>query len=808
MGRSAKTDDWDPAGFFLTRPVSDDPPAWSPRPLAPGVASRRRDRRSLPGEPANATFDPELLRELIDAVELFEAIGQTRDEPLELRRFREAFVRRYEMQAVPLTEVLDDERGLGRAARRMLSATSEEPRTDAELGPIHVHLLQRLASLGDARELVLGPADRAALARRTDGLERGHPRVPSVAVRAQWLPRDATTEAHAHMLAIDAVAGPATAALRDRLGALEASPAADLHARLAELRAREMELDPEGPAPVFVTPPAWAHDEDVRPSGPDDIPILPVEDLALSAEGARLVLRSRQLGWSVNAYPLPGAAGEAAWSVDSALLARLREQNAPSLGFSWGPLAAARFLPRVRLGRLVLAWARWHLDDDDLAALRGRSGAALRRAVELLRQRFAFPDAVLLARPGGATPVLLRFDDPAGIEALGRRAERVQALTLIEHPVASFEVDASRRDESPDAGQRREPPDHVLAQEVLIPLIRGSRTQESLHRPSPRAHVPSPAGERRPVTRRFPPGSEWLFVKLYASDGLLDDLLIALAPVLEAARAAGVVTQWFFIRYADPDHHLRLRLRGAPAQLLAEVLPAIERATAPWRREGGLWRVELDTYVREIERYGGPEGIELAELLFHVDSEAVLGILRRVAGEARHVARGRLALLGADRLLDDLGLAGSSRRQVVHDLRSSYASEFRADRKLLDQVGSKYRAERAAIDALFTAAGACPPAGTSMHEANPASHPLAPCIELLERRSKHIVPIAARLRALAAEGRLAVPLSAFASSVIHLHLNRLLRGALRAQEMVLYDFLERVHESRDHHAAARREAEA
>ncbi|MFY0539489.1 lantibiotic dehydratase [Nannocystis pusilla] len=92
--------------------------------------------------------------------------------------------------------------------------------------------------------------------------------------------------------------------------------------------------------------------------------------------------------------------------------------------------------PRVRLGRLVLAWARWHLEDDDLAVLRGRSGAALRSAVDLLRQRFALPAAVLLAQPVDATPTLLRLDDPAGVEALGRCAETDRALTLTECPDA------------------------------------------------------------------------------------------------------------------------------------------------------------------------------------------------------------------------------------------------------------------------------------------------------------------------------------------------------------------------------------
>ncbi|MFY0539490.1 hypothetical protein [Nannocystis pusilla] len=160
---------------------------------------------------------------------------------------------------------------------------------------MHLHLLQRLAELGDARELVLGPADRAALIRRSDGAGFDGLRGPSVVVRAQLFSEGASTAALAPMLAIGAVAGPATTALLDMLGPVAAPLAAELPAWLAELRTRELNLDSEVPAPVFVAPSGRARDNDRRPSGPDHNPILPVDDLTLSAAGAHLVLRSRRL---------------------------------------------------------------------------------------------------------------------------------------------------------------------------------------------------------------------------------------------------------------------------------------------------------------------------------------------------------------------------------------------------------------------------------------------------------------------------------------------------------------------------------
>ena len=63
----------------------------------------------------------------------------------------------------------------------------------------------------------------------------------------------------------------------------------------------------------------------------------------------------------------------------------------------------------------------------------------------------------------------------------------------------------------------------------------------------------------------------------------------------------------------------------------SETLPMLHAAS---RRRcsttGQLWRVQLDTYEREVERYGGEAGIGLAERVFHADSDAVLAIVRQL----------------------------------------------------------------------------------------------------------------------------------------------------------------------------------
>ena len=57
-----------------------------------------------------------------------------------------------------------------------------------------------------------------------------------------------------------------------------------------------------------------------------------------------------------------------------------------------------------------------------------------------------------------------------------------------------------------------------------------------------------------------------------------------------------------------------------------------------------------------------------------------------------------------------------------------------------------------------------------------------------------------KLATLSSEGRLTTPLPSVATSLLHMHLNRLLRGNNTAQEAVICDFLARLYEGRTRRA--------
>jgi thiopeptide-type bacteriocin biosynthesis protein len=326
-------------------------------------------------------------------------------------------------------------------------------------------------------------------------------------------------------------------------------------------------------------------------------------------------------------------------------------------------------------------------------------------------------------------------------------------------------------------------PEGRFVHELVIPFVQTGDPLRNAAEPTSDRSRPSPPSVRR-IRRTLPPGSEWLFVKLYTGSATADQVLReVIGPVVRQSIAVGTADRWFFIRYRDPEPHLRVRVHGIPEVLQAVVCPALLAAGARPFDDGRVWRVVVDTYEREVERYGGPDGILLAERLFHADSEAVLEIMELLdSGDAGLDERWRLALYGMDRLLADLEFATETRIAMVTDVRNSLAQELRCNREVDHQLGRRFRKERPSLVDILAADVS-------------GSNPLEPGLEVLRQRSLHLQPIVAELKAYEAAGRLTMSRRQIAMSYLHMHVNRLLRSVQREQEFVLYDFLLRCYES-------------
>jgi thiopeptide-type bacteriocin biosynthesis protein len=287
----------------------------------------------------------------------------------------------------------------------------------------------------------------------------------------------------------------------------------------------------------------------------------------------------------------------------------------PARHWDWGNLETLPFLPRVRYGRTVLTQARWLPDHTlyDSADLPSREWAD---RFTMWRQRWRVPRYVDMAFLD--LRVRIDLDEPHHLDLLHQQLRKVPRTVLTEVPdIESYGWLSG--------------PGGVHANEIVFPLV----ARRDPTAPHTSAHRQTVARLRpRPDEHRIghSPGGEWLYAKLYCPQRMHDGILAGHLPQLVTA-VDDAVDRWFFLRYRDdPGHHLRLRFHGDPAVLGSRALPALHDWAEGLRRAGLASALVLDTYDPELERYGGPAAITMAEQVFHADSMAVLA---QLAGDAR-----------------------------------------------------------------------------------------------------------------------------------------------------------------------------
>ena len=696
--------------------------------------------------------------ELHRAAELLATVAPARRDAL--REFRESFERRFATRAVPLLEALDPDFGVP------LGDSLSKRQAAEELPAARRAALLELVARGLRSGTVeLSGADIEALAP-----ESPRPLPDAFVVTAGLIARDdQAVDAGEFRVVEPDVDGPSGARMLGRFchgdGHLERLVREHLR-REESLRPdvifAELAASPETSWGLSVTHRPVLRGWEIDYGGASGAPaarVLEPADLLVSVDRREVLLHSAKLGCQV--IPSCTSAMNFQWISLPALrlLNAIGLQGSVRPRWSWGELGDLPELPRVTDGRSILSLRRWNIGAAELVRIAASTDAAGWRRLQAWRADRGVPRVVSFKHP--KSPLVVDFDNALSVEAFLADAKELPVVRLVEMP--STDADGGSPVRGAGGG---------YSNLLLVPFV---RTPQPASRP--RRRLPAtPVAEAR---RRFAPGSEWLFASLYGPAGLADRVLTdVIAPLVERVRLAGWIDGWFFIRYADPARHLRLRLHGTPERLGNEVLAALQAAVAPALEDGLLYRLALDTYEREVERYGGLDGVEMMERAAEADADAVIKILSGGSSihERRHLTVASLASLYACSTLDPAG-----QHRCCAALSEPSTRGFTGPRAKL--LGKQERAERAEVADVVAAVD------RSEVGADPA-------IDALHERAERLTPILRRLRMLADEGVLERPLDDVVCSLAHMFVNRLLRDGGGLDELRVHDALARVYEGR------------
>ncbi len=739
-------------------------------PLGVPVEMSRLFQVDLVKPAREVTLGQNVIDELLRGVRLLHRLTASRAEG-PLSDFRTAFRERYgDGREMPLLEVLDEEGGIGFERSRHAAAEASplltglffQPRSERTQITWSAQTSQLLRLVTEAlasgkMEMELTEADLAALEAR----ERT-PLPDAIHVMGSLVagsPED--VERGGFRLLFENAVGPSGAKMLGRFCHADDRICAGVQEHLAAEEAFQPDVLfaeivhlPAGRIGNILARPVLRGYEIpfLGRSGAPRERQIPADDLLVTVIGERVRLRSKSLGREVlpRLTTAHNTANESLglYRFLAALQGQGRERN---LIWSWGPMEALPFLPRIVSGRLVLARARWRLRKADLKPLVSAVGADRVRVAQEWRREHRIPRFVTLVE--GDNELLLDFHNVLGLDSVVELIKNREEILLSEVLPAADELCA-------------EGPEGRFFHEFVVPFVRRQPVAQRISAGESQVAAPT-------LRRSFAPGSEWLYAKIYTGTGTADRILREkIGPIAREAIAAGDARSWFFIRYGDPEWHLRLRFRGEPGRLRDAVLPRLADAFDRLLGTGAAWKLQLDTYDREIERYGGGEGIELSEELFFHDSEAVVEMIDSLTSDAGADARWRMILAGMDRLLDDFGYDLEAKLRLCEMGRAGFASRYKYEDALRTPIADKMRQERGALSRLLADPGS-------------ASEDYQPGLAALERRSQAHAGVVRELKS----RRLQQPLDEMVRSYVHMFVNRLSRSAGPEHELVLYDFL-------------------
>ncbi|MCX2678899.1 thiopeptide-type bacteriocin biosynthesis protein [Galbibacter sp. EGI 63066] len=267
--------------------------------------------------------------------------------------------------------------------------------------------------------------------------------------------------------------------------------------------------------------------------------------------------------------------------------------------------------------------------------------------------------------------------------------------------------------------------------------------------------------------RYYLPGEEWLYYKLYTGNRMADIVLEEyISQMTEQLIKENLIKKWFFIRYNDPEHHLRIRLKARNFHAISKTMQITQNYFKACMEKKLIYNIAMDTYVRELERYGGKVITQTESLFFH-DSLMMIRALHIFKNQELFTL---FIIKSINSILESFKFDINDKIKFVDQGLHNFKQEFNANKDAIKQLSRSYREHRAILNQIM---GEIPQNQEfyRMEELiQNRSISIKPCIDDIYKHKKEKDHI-------------------YTASIVHMSVNRAFRKNQRLHEFICYFFL-------------------
>lgn len=281
------------------------------------------------------------------------------------------------------------------------------------------------------------------------------------------------------------------------------------------------------------------------------------------------------------------------------------------------------------------------------------------------------------------------------------------------------------------------------------------------------------------IKRTFIPGSEWIYFKVYTGIKTAEKFInTELYEIVKELKKNNLIDKWFFVRYSDPNFHLRIRFLSKNKKDIGDILIIFNNKIISLVESNLVWRVQLDTYNRELERYN-ELFIESAESIFNIDSDCQLMIARSIDKSKNEQYRWMISLLLIDTYLSLFRFTIKEKKSFLLILDDLYKKEFGFSEFNAKSFNTMFRNNKSLLESVMYGKEDDQDFTLMVKHVNASTEKMKPVMNKIYLKMKHnkmnLFPVL--------------------SSFIHMSLNRLFIEKNRTYELVLYDYMRRYYSS-------------